>query len=346
MEYLEKMLNPLVTDFFQSSDFEQSLLKGDGSDRKIYRFTMKGKPPVIGVHHSDIQENYDFLFLTRHFQQEKIPVPAIYERHKDSHCYLLEDLGDYNLAEYLATWREQGDSIQIVEAYQKVLKWLPAIQTKGVEKLKDFFYDRVMDSSAYQTDITYFKKEFIGRTNHEQLLTPEVNAELDTFVERLSKLEPKYLVYRDFQSRNIMWQNQSPFFIDYQSAMLGSLHYDLASMLYASRAYLTEEERVTLIKYYLDISESTQSLEKFLEEFYLFVLIRRIRSLGSYAFLSLAKQKAYFFPSIEPTLEEIIGLLSNLKELSGFSNLLKMMQTIHAHWGEQADALEASTTSA
>ena len=78
-------------------------LKGDASDRQIYRFH-KGTRTWIGVINANIAENQAFFYLSNHLAQRGIPVPKIYLWDRKQVCYLLEDLGPHTLADLLQQW--------------------------------------------------------------------------------------------------------------------------------------------------------------------------------------------------------------------------------------------------
>ena len=141
-------------------------------------------------------------------------------------------------------------------------------------------------------------------------------------------LDHGYFVYRDFQSRNIMWLDHAPWYIDYQSAMRGTLYYDLASLLYSSRSGLFSDEREALCIYFYNLLAPSISVADFQAHFYRFVLIRRLRSLGTYGYLSLVKNKKQFRKAIPPTLAELNELLSYQECLQPFTALRGMIQNI------------------
>ncbi|MGK5091425.1 phosphotransferase [Deltaproteobacteria bacterium TL4] len=307
-------------------------LKGDGSDRKIFRFYGGEGQSCAGVTSPDRAENEAFLFLSRHFAQCGIPVPAIYSQNLEQGCYLLEDLGNLTLADQLDHWNLSlaEDRKAILAAYQKVLAWLPKIQIDGNHGLDYSFCptERQLDHHAFSKDIHYFETYFWNRLTPETPHTLALQLELDRLIVRVASVQRNAFVYRDFQSRNIMWKNNEPYFIDYQSGCHGALHYDLAAVLYASRSGLDDELRHELILFYLQKLAQWMNVnpEQFMEDFYHFVLIRRLRSLGTYGHLSLEKGKFYFLEAIPKTLKEIHGLLEHQPALRSWTTLRTLFQ--------------------
>ena len=69
-------------------------LKGDGSDRRIFRITFKNNS-VIGIRNDSREENIAFLEFSRHFRNHGLRVPEIYAEDLSLGAYLEEDLGDW-----------------------------------------------------------------------------------------------------------------------------------------------------------------------------------------------------------------------------------------------------------
>ncbi len=331
-------LNTLAAQYLNNRDFEINLLKGDGSDRKIFRIAPAApcQCSVIGVVHDNLQENRDFLFLTRVFEEAGIPVPTVYKVNASQTAYLLEDLGPCNLAECIQLWKQSSQHDKIVPAYKNVLQYLVQMQLELPHRLGDFLKDKKMGRETYQTDLAYFQNSFLEKFGFASFYSKNIELELRSeLVDYLSELKSDCFVYRDFQSRNIMWLDGSPWFIDYQSAFQGPPFYDLASLLFASKSGLDERSREVLLAYFFDISGYCSDFTAFQERFYRFVVLRRLRSLGTYGFLSMEKHKTGFLQSIRPTLLELSGLFSQKYGLKSFRHLPKMIREILKIWEEQ-----------
>jgi aminoglycoside/choline kinase family phosphotransferase len=285
-------------------------LKGDGSDRRLYRLRFPGHGSVIGVVHADRKENDDFLYVTEAFRCAGLAAPEVLAVAADRMAYLLEDLGLATLADRIEVWRSAGEREKIVGAYRRVLCCLVKMQSVLSASMASFLANRVMDRRLFKTDIDDFRRDFVLRFDLSDRFDWRTERELtDRLIDRLVAVPADCFVYRDLQSRNIMWRDGAPVFIDYQSALLGPCYYDLASLLFSSRSGLDMAQREGLLRYYYDLAAPALSFQPFREHFYRFVLLRRLRSLGTYGRLSMDKGKQQFFQGIQPTLAEVGELL-------------------------------------
>ncbi|MCP4296976.1 MAG: phosphotransferase [Proteobacteria bacterium] len=331
-------LKGLATKYFQSENIELNLLKGDGSDRRIYRVHPKSEQnsSVIGVWHEDIRENRNFHKITKEMERLNFPVPELFLKSKSRKSYLQQDLGHWNLAESILHWRSTGQEHKILPAYKKSLTHLQRMQHELVKPLTPHLSQSLMNRECYEKDLQYCFENFFNLFHFEKLFTKELRAELThILVESLTKLGTRQFVFRDFQSRNIMWKENEPWFIDYQSAQLGSLYYDLASVLYASYAGLDQSDRDELIGYYYQLLELNISISEFKDNFYHMLLIRRLRSLGSYGFLAIIKNKKCFLKGIAPTLNELCQLFENQVIFNKFNVLPKVLREVKHRWSSR-----------
>ena len=116
---------------------------------------------------------------------------------------------------------------------------------------------------------------------------------------RLAAL-PRVLVHRDFQSQNILWYKDRPYFVDFQTAMLGPYTYDLASLLYDNYVDLSVNVQETLIDYFF---ESYPEANR--DDFYPVALQRTLQAISAYAFLSRIQGKSQYDQFIPRGLEHL-----------------------------------------
>jgi hypothetical protein len=120
-------------------------------------------------------------------------------------------------------------------------------------------------------------------------------------------------MYRDFQSRNILIQNEEVRFIDFQGGMKGAVQYDVASLLWQAKADLPVEWKEDLLQFY--IAELEKQLgekvdrTRFEGQYNGYVLIRLLQVLGAYGFRGLFERKAHFLTSIPLALRNVKSFL-------------------------------------
>ncbi len=311
------ILKELFERHFHSQVERAQPLQGElgGSGRSIIRLS-DDKISAIGILHGVREENAAFIEFSRHFLRHGLPVPEIYAEDLNQGAYLEEDLGDITLFEFLSANRN-GDDIAspVVDAYRKVVETLPRFQ---VEAGRDLNYKKCyprgsFDRQSIAWDLNYFKYYFLrlaGIPFNEQALEDDFSR-LTKF---LLSAPREYFLYRDFQSRNIMWRDGRPFFVDYQGGRKGALQYDIASLLYDAKAALPPELRQNLLDHYLDSLAGFIELDRdaFMHHYYAYVYIRIMQALGAYGFRGFYERKAHFLQSVPFALNNLRWLLHHV----------------------------------
>jgi aminoglycoside/choline kinase family phosphotransferase len=310
------------------------MLPTSGSYREYCRLVSSGRT-VIGAFNADVKENTAFLSFTSHFRKKDLPVPEIYAVSADLRKYLLEDLGDTTLFDFLSTVREkEGFSENIVSEYKKVLKVLPKIQIVAGKDLDySVCYPRAaFDKTSMMWDLNYFKYYFL-KLAKIQFDEQALEDDFQTFSDYLLSADSDFFLYRDFQSRNVMLKNGEVYFIDYQGGRRGALQYDLASLLYDGKADIPESVRLQLFDLY--VSELKKYIRvndvDFEAYFKGFVLIRIMQAMGAYGFRGFYEKKEHFLKSIPYALKNLEHLLKDVTlpvELPELFNVLN--QLIHS----------------
>ncbi|MBV2247573.1 MAG: phosphotransferase [Lentimicrobium sp.] len=302
-------------------------LAPSGSDRLYYRLSGENAS-FIGTYNADKRENQAFIAFSHFFLNQGLNVPRVYSHDSQNNVYLQTDLGDTTLFELLST---EGFTGRVCTLYREVVKQLPLLQTGNVAAFDfNICYPRhAFDRQSMIWDLNYFKYYFAklsGIGFDEQALEDDFN----TLMAFLLESPAETIMLRDFQSRNVMIVDETPYFIDFQGARKGPLHYDLASLLYDAKANLSEPFREELLELYLrELNKVIPTDAKiFTEHFYGFVLIRILQALGAYGYRGFYQRKKHFLQSIPYALKNLEMLLQRhhppvvLNELD--SLLLKM----------------------
>ena len=137
-----------------------------------------------------------------------------------------------------------------------------------------------------------------------------LETDFQNFTSSLLDRQPFGLMYRDCQSRNVMYHGGQLWWIDFQSARRGPVLYDLASFLWQAKAGFSTSFRHEMSEVYLErlchhIGMDIASLRSLLPDM---VLFRTLQVLGAYGLRGLTERKAHF-------VESIPSALSNADEL-------------------------------
>ncbi|MBI4656769.1 MAG: phosphotransferase [Elusimicrobia bacterium] len=330
---LEQNLKNLFKKTFGEEAKDFIPLKGDASARKLFRMR-SSKRSVIGAFGPDKPENAAFLEFSRHFRKEGMPVPEIYAEEQAKNIYLEEDLGDLTLFDFLANARTDcGFPQEVLEAYKKTIEFLPRFQMSAGKTLNyKLCYPRAdFDRQSIIWDLNYFKYYFLrlGKIPfNEQKLEDDFNK----FADFLLEADREYFLYRDFQSRNVMLKEGSPYFIDYQGGRRGALQYDVASLLYDAKADIPAKTKIELLKHYMDAADSIVRIDrnKFMRHYYGYIYIRMMQAMGTYGLRGFYEGKTHFLQSVPYAVKNIENLLRNAELPVKLPELMTVFKRIAA----------------
>jgi aminoglycoside/choline kinase family phosphotransferase len=284
-----------------------------GSDRQYFR--LQGPAgTAIGVQSADIAENRAFLSFSAHFKQGGLPVPAIYAVDPRQEVYLQEDLGDASLLQVLEARRKAASAFpeSVIRLYEKSLAQLAKMQILGGRGLDySLCIPRAdFDLQSIRWDLNYFKYYFLRaiKVPHDE---QALENDFETLAQWLVATDCSHFMFRDFQARNIMVRDETPYFIDYQGGRRGALQYDVASLLYQAKADLPESLRAHLLDHYIAAASQLTAIDvpQFKAHYRGYVLIRLLQVLGSYGFRGFFERRQHFLDSIPYALENVRTLL-------------------------------------
>lgn len=329
MELITAAIEQLFADYKHQPITRIEMLPQSGSDRQYYRIHTN-EASYIATYNLNIPENNAFVKFSNHFKVAGLPVPEVFCINEERTIYIQEDKGKESLLDKIDQW---GKDDYVYELYEKTLHQLARIQIVGD---KGFDYNWCLTAKAFGkqaiiSDLLYFKYYFL-----DTLRIPyDKQALLDEFEllgNYLSQTGQQYFMFRDFQSRNILVQNDEVSFIDYQGGMRGALQYDVASLLWQAKAELSEEWKDSLLEYYIEevekLLDTSIDRDEFINQYNGYVLIRLLQVLGAYGFRGLFERKAHFLSSIPLALKNVQFFVDNKEigiEMPVFNNLLKQI---------------------
>jgi aminoglycoside/choline kinase family phosphotransferase len=310
-------------------------LPQSGSNRKYFRLHEKNIS-AIGVYNSNYDENVAFIDFTKQFLESRINVPEIYSENLNENIYLIQDLGDTQLLSWLISNKiEDSFPTTAIKIYKKVIQELVRIQIVAGRNFNysKCFQHAVFDEKAIQFDLNYFRTNYVDaqkiKYNDNRL-----QEDFDIFSKYLLKADNNYFMFRDFQSRNIMMVNDTPFFIDYQGGRKGALQYDLVSLLFQAKAQIPEDVKLILLEHYIKTASIFIPINKdeFIEFYYAYALIRVLQTLGAYGLRGLIENKSHFIESIPLAISNLEYLKDKVKILNQLGELKHIIdQIIHTN---------------
>src|ERR1700748_1745261 len=216
-------LEKLFEDHFGIKPEVVEALPVSGSDRRYYRLA-GGNKTAIGTYNNNVAENNTYFYFTELFRKHAINVPEVYLINKDRRAYLQQDIGNTSLFNMLL---KEGFTEEVRKYYHKSLAQLAKVQwIAGREAdYKQCFAAHQFNEKAIMSDLLYFKYYFAD-LQHIPYDKIALISEMEELSKELGRIQPQMLMYRDFQSRNIMLHEGKIYFIDFQGSMQGPPHYD------------------------------------------------------------------------------------------------------------------------
>ena len=297
-----------------------SLAKG-GSDRTFRRIRFSNAPSLIFMHYNPgREENRIYAAIAGFLRELDIAVPKMFH-HDPEQCFLLmEDLGDADIWSFRhSAWNLRR------EYYRKALRMIHKLHAFPVEYMGQRYLTLMsgFGPELYRWERDYFHENLVRGVCGIEMGAEEaaaLEAELVGLAQRLEQTASS-LVHRDFQSQNIMIYKENPVFIDFQGLRVGSLFYDLGSLLYDPYVPIEEQQRLELLRYYYDLQERTCAWDAFQEAFHEASAQRLMQALGAFGFLGRRHSREDFLAHIPSGLQRLAEAASRSPRLTLLSKL-------------------------
>lgn len=271
----------------------------------------------------NIQENESFYYFSEILTELNLKFPKVLKISGDRKLYIQQYLGKQTLSEII---EKEGLTERIKSLVKTTLKQLAEVQIKTENKIdysKTFEYENY-DELPITNDLYYFKS-FIADVLEIPYHKSSLLLEFKKLVSKIDKAEPKGIMMRDFQARNIMVNEKDDiFFIDYQSAMKGPLIYDVISFLFQAKANFSTDFKNEMLEYYFSFwnDQKAAQLKSAMKPIQ---LIRFLQVLGAYGFRGLIQKKLHFITSLDQGIENLYQFSTSWEEMESFPELKKLI---------------------
>lgn len=298
-------------------------LAQSGSSRINFAGKSAGLKYII-TYNENIAENESFYYFSQLFSALNVNAPKVLRINDTRTLYIQEFLGDHTLSEIIG---KEGVSERVSVLVKKTLHQLAEAQQKSanvIDYSKTFEYENY-DDLPITNDLFYFKS-FIADVLEIPYHKSSLLLEFKKLTEKIEDLEPKGLMMRDFQSRNIMVNAKDDiFFIDYQSAMNGPLIYDVISFLYQAKANFPLDFKNEMLDYYFALWKDDDQIASLKNSVKPIQLIRFMQVLGAYGFRGLIQRKQHFISSLDKGIENLYEFSNSWEEMSEYPELKKLI---------------------
>ncbi|REC80263.1 aminoglycoside phosphotransferase [Chryseobacterium elymi] len=281
----------------------------------------------IVTSNENIPENESFLYYSEIFSELSLNTPDIFAVSDNRKIYIQEFLGEQTLSDVIAA---EGLSNNVRTLVKQTLEKLFQLQIRTQGKIdfsKTFEYERY-DELPVIHDLYYFKN-FVADVLELQYRKSVLLKEFKQISQLIEDLEPKGIMIRDFQARNIMVnEDRKVSFIDYQSAMEGPLIYDVISFLFQAKANFPEDFKNEMLDYYIGQFENEAVQHQLKESVKPIQMMRFLQVLGAYGFRGLIQRKQHFMASLEKGIQNITHFTQTWEYMKGYPELKKVIEQL------------------
>lgn len=291
---------------FEPNEADIRKVAKGASTRAFYRFS-KGGEKLVGCFYSDLpRENFLYAPIAEFLCGCGVPVPKILYHDAQKKIIVMEDAGERDIGELQAE--------EMRGAYFAALRAAKILHTKASEK---FAANPIELCPPFDADLYRWEQDYFYRECAQGVFginIPRPDSDFEVLTRRLLDF-PRRLLFRDFQSQNVMVSEGGDIrVIDFQGMRLGNPFYDVASLLFDPYVEKLGGEFIDkALGEYLNFLPAA-SFPGFAEsrEMLNFAGVERLlQALGAYGFLSSKKGKTEYVKYFAPAAANLLDCAEN-----------------------------------
>jgi aminoglycoside/choline kinase family phosphotransferase len=324
---LEEFLNGKYSDFYIQQ------LTPDASTREFFRIVRPKQSMIACIYEEKFDETLPQIDVTNLFLKCGLPVAEILEIDYQNGIILHEDFGDLIMRDHLKKISPE----KVEEIINRAISLIARIQNSTPRAFDlDSIASRLkFDREKLLWELDFFKTHYFGSFIGTPL-DPDQNRKITSEFEELSgELESfaTVLTHRDFHSANLMLdENKNLKIIDHQDARIGSVAYDLVSLLLDRITAVPSEDWLKEKKLYLISQRKELGLKEigypdFNYEFELVTVQRCLKAIGTFSNQAGNFNKTHFIQYINPMFQVV---LESCRRLNRFPRTRETIQKILA----------------
>jgi len=278
------------------------------SSKLIYKITEKENTKIIIDFSRDKQDFKNFLNVYEILQKINISIPKIYEVNRKQYKIYMQDFG-----------KNRFDKIYNKDNFYKLLKLavenIIIIQNESnlnnLKNLKEYTFEDL------KIELNEFVTYYIPTKKNSSFPTLKFY-ELWKSIFYYQNYNMKNFVHKDFEFVNLFFlENYESHLqcgiIDFQSAFMGFIGWDLISLLENPRINFTRDYNNKLIEYFYDNTPIIENLNTFREQYYVLSLARQTRLLGRWKKLISTNNDNQYLDYLKITKSRTMETLNNIK---------------------------------
>lgn len=313
----------------QGQPIEISQLTPDASTREYFRVRWHNDSAIACVYPECFSlGEQTYLDVTNLFLAAGLPVAEIYAVNGSLGVIILEDFGDTILRDILPRSAPSKRENLIDEAITLIAKIQAA--TRLAFELNSIASRLKFDRKKLLWELNFFKTHYFETLRKEKLSGTEARLLIEEFIEISRELERRAVVlcHRDFHAANLMIDKENRLrIIDHQDARIGSIAYDLVSLLLDRIHEPPANDWLKEKKLFFLCERESLSLEEvkkaeFNYEFDLMTVQRCLKAIGTFSFQSVNRGKTHYIKYIEPMFRVILQAADRMER---FPNLQKII---------------------
>ena len=283
-------------------------IKGGLSKKKVYRKYEKKISKIVLDFSNELNEYKNFLQVYDILKKLNILIPKIYEVYPKKKIIVMEDFGKKRFDKIL----EEEDLYNLLKlAVENLIIIQNSIICDDLLKLKKYTHEDLKSEISEFVDF-YIPYKKISNFASADFYKTWVKAYKN------QKFDFSSFSHKDYEFINlILLSNKSLHLkcgiIDFQSAFVGFVGWDLFSILENPRLNFTRDYNEDLMKYFYENVNVKSKFDSFRNQYYLLNLSRLTRLLGRWIKLFNEGNKE-FIKFVEPTQKRIIFCLQNIQD--------------------------------
>tara|TARA_A100001011_G_scaffold307861_1_gene323295 strand:- start:482 stop:1408 length:927 start_codon:yes stop_codon:yes gene_type:complete len=304
-----------------NKQFEDIIEINDGlSKKKIYRKFEKKLNKII----IDFSENkvdfYNFLNVYNILKNINVSIPKIYEVHNHIPIIIMEDFGEKKMDKIF----NENNYYSLIKSSVECLVFIQNNLAKDdLTKLQKYTYEE------FNRDISEFILYFIPFKKIKNFPIDEFYKIWKKIYETL-EINFTSFAHKDFEFINLFFLNKNNSYlkigiIDFQSAFISFVGWDLFSILENPRNNFSRKYNEELISYFYNSISTKLEFNEFRQQYYLLNLSRQTRLLGRWAKLIQEKNDNIYNEFISATHNKLKICLENVDDVAlklAYKNIL------------------------